>query len=131
MLFKKSSVLWALMLNFCEKEDVINLIASADILICPSRHEPLGNVILEAWAQKKPVIAAASDGPNHLIEDGNNGLLCPIDDHLAMQRAITQVINSADIGKRLGEIGHMTFRDKFSEESVVLKYLNFFQSIAL
>ena len=53
--------------------DTPNLLATADALICPSRHEPLGNVILEAWAQERPVIAAASDGPKELIQNGKNG----------------------------------------------------------
>ncbi len=33
------------------RDDVAALIAAADALVCPSRHEPLGNVVIEAWAQ--------------------------------------------------------------------------------
>ena len=39
------------------------LLAAADLLVCPSRHEPLGNVVIEAWAAGVPVVATASDGP--------------------------------------------------------------------
>ena len=34
------------------RDDVAALFASADVLVCPSRIEPLGNVIIEAWAQR-------------------------------------------------------------------------------
>ena len=27
---------------------------AADVIAVPSRHEPLGNVVLEAWAKKRP-----------------------------------------------------------------------------
>ena len=50
--------------------DVPALLAAADLLVCPSRHEPLGNVVIEAWAPRTPVVAARSQGPGALIEDG-------------------------------------------------------------
>ena len=36
------------------REDVPALLAACDMLVCPSRHEPLGNVVLEAWAARCP-----------------------------------------------------------------------------
>jgi glycosyltransferase involved in cell wall biosynthesis len=31
------------------RRDIGALLAAADIFICSSRHEPLGNIVLEAW----------------------------------------------------------------------------------
>src|SRR5258706_13129845 len=56
------------------REDTEAVLAAADIFVCPSRHEPLGNVVIEAFAQGLPVIATASQSPKALIEDGLNGL---------------------------------------------------------
>ena len=47
---------------------------SASILICPSRHEPFGNIIIDGWAHKIPVIAANVSGPGNLIKERINGL---------------------------------------------------------
>ena len=55
--------------------DAISLIAAADVLVCSSRLEPLGNVVLEGWAQGTPVVAAAAKGPDSLIDEGESGLL--------------------------------------------------------
>src|SRR5712671_1460630 len=60
------------------RDDVPALMATADFLVCPSRHEPLGNVVIEAWAAGLPVVATASDGPAGLIENGRSGLLVPL-----------------------------------------------------
>ncbi|MBO0735030.1 MAG: glycosyltransferase, partial [Alphaproteobacteria bacterium] len=60
------------------REDVPALLASADLLVCPSLHEPLGNVIIEAWSAGRAVVATASDGPAGLIEDGDSGILVPL-----------------------------------------------------
>ena len=41
------------------RTDTASLLAAADLLVCPSRHEPLGNVVIEAWSAGRPVVAAA------------------------------------------------------------------------
>ena len=60
------------------RDDVPALMAEADFLVCPSLHEPLGNVVIEAWSAGLPVVATASDGPAGLIEDEVSGLLVPL-----------------------------------------------------
>ena len=42
------------------RRDVAALMAAADVFVCPSRHEPLGNVVLEAWAHRLPVVATVT-----------------------------------------------------------------------
>ena len=51
------------------REDTAALYAAADLYVCPSRIEPLGNVVIEAWAHNTPVVAAAAAGPAALIEN--------------------------------------------------------------
>ena len=60
------------------REDVPALLTASDILVCPSRQEPLGNVVLEAWAQERPVVAADSRGPVALIDHLKTGILVPV-----------------------------------------------------
>src|SRR5262249_26461488 len=43
------------------------LLAAANICVLPSRWEPFGTVMLEAWAAGTPLLAAASKGPAALI----------------------------------------------------------------
>ena len=64
------------------------LLRAADICVLPSRWEPFGTVMLEAWAAGTPLVAAASQGPAALIEDGGNGLLVPVDDVAALAAAV-------------------------------------------
>ena len=49
----------------------------ADVFVCPSLDEPLGNVILEAWAHGVPVVSTDTEGARELIQNEVNGLVTP------------------------------------------------------
>jgi glycosyltransferase involved in cell wall biosynthesis len=109
------------------REDVGGLLAAADVLVCPSRHEPLGNVVLEAWARGVPVVAAASQGPSELIEEGVNGLLVPVEDARALARAIRAVLDDPALARTLAAGGGASHRAEHSREAVVASYRALFE----
>lgn len=111
------------------REDTAALFAAADVFVCPSRHEPLGNVIIEAWAQGIPVIAADSLGPGTLIEPEETGLLVPVDDPGALASGIRWLFDDPVFAKRLAENGHAAFQARFTEGAVVERYLEFFRQV--
>ncbi|MFZ1991348.1 MAG: glycosyltransferase [Alphaproteobacteria bacterium] len=110
------------------RRDVAKLFAACDVFVCPSRHEPLGNVVLEAFAHRRPVVAARSQGPSMLIEDGKSGLLVPVDDPSALAAALTRMIDDADLRARCTVAAREIWRTKYSEDVVVRRYLELFQS---
>ena len=109
--------------------DVGPLLRACDIFVCPSRHEPFGNVVLEAWAAKRPVIATAAAGPRHLIVDGKNGILVPVDEPRAMAEAVKLAARRPDKMAALAAAGHATYERDYSETVVVRRYLDFFQRV--
>lgn len=111
------------------RTDAARLIATADIVLCPSRHEPLGNVVLEAWACHRPLIAAASAGPAALVTEGRDGLLVPIDDATALAAAIRRVVGSPDLAAALVARGANRVAREFSEAAVVGRYQEFFDRV--
>jgi len=111
------------------REDVEALYATADIFVCPSRHEPLGNVVIEAWAQGIPVISTDSLGPGTLIKQNETGVLVPVDDSAALGRSIKHLAENPTLRDRLAEAGYNAYQTNHTEEAVVQQYLNFFQKI--
>ncbi|HEX2115482.1 MAG TPA: glycosyltransferase [Alphaproteobacteria bacterium] len=112
------------------RDDVAALLASADMLLCPSRHEPLGNVVIEAWAHRCPVVAAASDGPRGLIAPERDGLLVPVDDAAALAEAMQRVAEDRNLAAALAAAGRASYESRFTETAVVRDYLDFFVRIA-
>jgi phosphatidylinositol alpha 1,6-mannosyltransferase len=67
----------AVLTGHLDGADLARAVASADILIHPSRTEAFGNVVLEAMASSLAIVSADTDSARALIEHGRSGLLCP------------------------------------------------------
>ncbi len=111
------------------RDDSAALLKTADLFVCPSRHEPLGNTILEAWAQQTPVVAADSYGPGTLITHLHSGVLVPIDDPVTMMRAIKNVLGDPTLAQKIVKNGLAEFENNFTEDIVTEQYLTFFQKV--
>ena len=111
------------------REDPEALYATADLFVCPSRHEPLGNVIIEAWAQGVPVVATDSLGPGTLISQGETGILSPVNDINALARIIRQVIEDDSLLQRLAAKGYGAYEAKYTESTIVDTYMKFFERL--
>ena len=111
------------------RQDVGALLAAADMLVCSSRREPLGNTIIEAWAARKPVVACAASGPAELIEHGETGLLVPVDDVGALAEAMRGLVQDKARARALAEAGHAVFEAQFSEPRVVARYRDFLATV--
>lgn len=111
------------------RDDGPALLAACDIFVCPSRLEPLGNVVIEAWAHGVPVVAADSLGPGTLIDNMETGVLVPVDDASAMARAIRLVLDDPNLRSRLAHAGRQVYEANFTEARVVAQYLDFFRRI--
>lgn len=106
--------------------DTRPFLAAADVFVMPSTHEPLGNVILEAWAQKRPVVTSRAEGPSFLVKDGENGLFCEIGNADQFAGAIARILADPVLARDLGEGGHATLIRQFSEEATTAAYLDLF-----
>lgn len=105
------------------------LCAAADVWLVPSRHEPLGNVVLDAWMHAIPVIATRTAGPSSLIKDGDTGLLIPPENHKSIVSAVEKLMNDPDLRTQLAANGKRNVDAHFTEAAVVSKYLSLYQQI--
>ena len=111
------------------RDDSDALMQACDLFVCSSRHEPLGNIVLEAWATGKPVVAAAAAGPVSLIGDNEAGYLVPLEDAGALANGILEVSRDTSLATRLAAEGGARFERDYTEDAVVARYLSFFESV--
>lgn len=112
------------------RQDAGALLKAADLFVCPSRHEPLGNVVLEAWSAACPVVAAAADGPTELIRDGADGVLVAKEDPDALAAAIMRLLTDHAAAARMAQAGRARFEAEFAQAAVVSAWRDFHARVA-
>jgi glycosyltransferase involved in cell wall biosynthesis len=111
------------------RNDQAALLGACDLCVVPSSHEPLGNVILEAWSLKVPVVAAASEGPSWLISHGETGLLCQPLNAQDLAAKIREAHDNPDLLARMAGHGHDKWASSFSKDVICRQYIAFFKDI--
>lgn len=102
----------------------------ADIFVCASHHEPFGNVILEAWANRALVVSTRAEGPSELVQDSVDGLLTPVADPAALAQTLQRALAlDAATRQRMIEAGAAKLDAQFSEHAIVQQYLDFYAQL--
>jgi glycogen synthase len=61
-------------LGFKSSHELADLYRACDAVCVPSRNEPFGIIVLEAWSSGKPVIVSRNGGPDEFVWHQVNGL---------------------------------------------------------
>lgn len=111
------------------RQDTACLLAACDVLVCPSRHEPLGNVVIEAWSAQRPVVAAAAQGPKEIITAEQDGLLVPPDDPDALASVLGTVLRNPKMAAAMAAAGRARFEENFAEAPVLARWREFLAGV--
>jgi glycosyltransferase involved in cell wall biosynthesis len=111
------------------RSDRAALYKCADVCVYPSREEPFGNVVVEAWSCGVPIVAAASTGPAWLARNGEDAILTPVDDVNAFAEGIRAVLASKTLGENLAAAGRRRVEREFSEARIVQSYIDLFEKV--
>lgn len=113
------------------QNDLSPFYQSANVFVSAARHEPLGNVILEAWAHGATVIATRTLGAEELIEHETSGLLTPCAQPEKLAQVILHLLEQDDDARRaLIERGLQNIRTAYSKEAIVNAYIELYQRLA-
>ena len=104
------------------RKDVKELLFAFDVFVLPSLFEGLPNVILEAMASGRPIVATAVDGTPELIEHNETGLLVPPKSPHALQEQILNLLENEEKGSKLGRQAKEMAKQKFSFDQQFRKF---------
>lgn len=102
-------------------EVVLSEIASATVVVVPSRYESLGLVAIEAARAGVPVVASDVGGLAEVVQDGVSGLLVPPDDPPALASALLRLLCDAELNERLGRNARDRYESHFSIDLMALR----------
>lgn len=105
------------------------LLRAADICVLPSRYEPFGTVMLEAWAAHVPLVAAAAAGPAAFVRHEANGMLVAVDDATALGQAIRNVLDRPALRATIIAGGRATYEAQFTRPAVMRQLRGVYEKI--
>lgn len=111
------------------RPDVRSLLHEADIFVLPSHTEGLPNVVLEAFACKKPVVATAVGGTPEVVRHGQDGYLTDPGDMEAVAEGLLELASSPEKRYAMGESGYEHVRSSFDFASQTAKYMDLYKSV--
>jgi len=103
------------------RNDIPELLSVIDIFVLPSLWEGMPNVVLEAMAAGKPVIATDTGGSKDLIDSNINGVLVEPGNSEALAEAILKLLGNPAQRQRLGESARKTVKERFPIDKMVSK----------
>lgn len=93
--------------------EVPRYIHAMDVVLHTSQWEGLARVLPQGLLAAKPVVSFAIDGAPEVVIPDQTGFLIPRDDYQALNQAIDQLANDAELRQRLGHEGRKRFAEKF------------------
>ncbi|AYH42273.1 glycosyltransferase [Azoarcus sp. DN11] len=103
----------------------------ADAVVFPSRdEETLGNVVLEAWAYRKPLVATAFRGAREIAHHGEDSWIVPCDDPAALAAGIEGLLADAALQTAFVAQGVRRVIDDFGEAAILARYQALYARLA-
>ncbi len=109
-------------------DDMPALYRACDIVCLPSYREGLPTVLLEAGASGLPIVTTDVPGCRDVVRHGENGLLVPPRDPVALADAIQKIIEMPDLGRKMGLKGREIVENNFSVDRINAQTLALYET---
>jgi glycosyltransferase involved in cell wall biosynthesis len=111
------------------REDVAACFGVMDVVVHPSLTEAFSQVLVEAMAARRPVVATNVASAAEIIDDGVTGMLVPARDPRAIATAVQQLYDDSALRTRLGQAARRSVRERFPVENMVKSQLELYSEI--
>ncbi|MBE5859891.1 MAG: glycosyltransferase family 4 protein [Butyrivibrio sp.] len=106
-------------------KDIRPYLKEADVIVMPSYHEGMSNVLMEASATARPVLASNISGCKEIVDDGETGFLFKKQDAKALFDAMDRMA-SLDVSQRraMGLLARAKVEREFDRHSIIDAYID-------
>lgn len=109
--------------------DMCELYAVMDVFVLPSHREGFPRSAMEACAMRVPCVASDIRGCREVVSHGENGLLVPPGDPMALSEAVGKIAADPEGAKRMGERGRAIALARFDETKLFRKVLDVYDTL--
>lgn len=98
------------------QQDVRPYFAISEVLVFPSYREGFPNVVLQAGAMELPSVVTDINGCNEIIEEGQNGLIIPVKDAAALEKAMHYLVTHPEHYERMRYASRPLIESRYRQE---------------
>jgi glycosyltransferase involved in cell wall biosynthesis len=111
------------------REDVADLLGTADVFLFPSLFEGLPVALIEAMYKGLPVITSRSEVLSEVVDDGRTGLLVDPNSAHELENALVKLYSDPGLREKLGAAAHEEAITRFSVADTTAKWESLYKSI--
>jgi glycosyltransferase involved in cell wall biosynthesis len=112
-----------------DSQDLVDCYHAADVFLLPSRHEPFGIVVLEAWAAGAAVVASRVGGIPSFVGDGTDALLFTPGDAAEGADLVRRILDSEELRLSLGSCGRAKARYQYDWDAVTVRLIAIYEDV--
>ncbi|MCE9554739.1 MAG: glycosyltransferase [Planctomycetes bacterium] len=111
------------------RPDVPQIMAACDLLILPSSWEGMPNVLLEAMASAKPVVATDVEGVRQILGSLAPQQVLPKPDGRLLRERVTAILGNPQLAQRLGQENRLRVQHEYSARLMIEAYEQLYISL--
>jgi glycosyltransferase involved in cell wall biosynthesis len=100
------------------RSDIYRILDAVELTVLPSSAEAFGLAVIESYARKRPVVASNVQGLPEVIQDGETGILVPLEPE-SIAEAVAKLLKDSALRQRMAEAGHQKILRQFTMERMV------------
>ncbi|MBT8195827.1 MAG: glycosyltransferase family 4 protein, partial [Bacteroidia bacterium] len=111
------------------RTDIADILPEIDVFLITSKTEGLGTTVLDAIANKIPVVATAAGGIPEMIRDEETGLICDTGDYKILSKNVQRMISDKRLQNKVIENAYQLVNKEFTKEITANKTLEIYKAI--
>ena len=119
--YAKSSNYWNKIYFTGFRDDIPDIMPEIDVLLITSETEGLGTTIIDAMANKVPVVATAAGGIPELVIHNKTGLLYPVKDSEKLKAGLELILDNNELRNEVSENALNHIEKNFTKEIMARK----------
>jgi colanic acid/amylovoran biosynthesis glycosyltransferase len=111
------------------RNEVIRMLADADLFTLPSLEEAFGMVLLEAQAVGLPIVATRVGGIPEVVREGETAILVPPGDEEALADEIEGLLHRRSEWRAIGRVGRESVATNYDSEQLIEDLIDRYQTL--
>jgi len=113
------------------RSDISEIMGDLDVFLMTSKTEGLGTTVLDAFANKVPVVATRGGGIPEMITDGVNGSLSEVGDYQNLARQVCALLQGGELRNGFVERAYETLTAGFTKEETARRTVEIYRDVLL